>query len=747
MRVRRRLLISATLAAGTLGVAEVRGPVHADPPDVVINEFMASNGTTLVDDDGNYSDWIELWNRGDTPADLTGWHLTDSAGNPTKWTFPALDLPADGYLVVFASDDDEAYPLHTNFKLSAGGEYLGLTDTGGTVMSEYAPTFPAQLVDVSYGIGSDATIGFLLHPTPGGPNEVAGSGVAATPVLSHEGGWIDAPVQVTAASSTPGATLVYTTDGSLPSATNGSEYTTPIDVTGSSMLRVVAVRDDWFDSQPASATFYAIDEVLAQVGQPAGWPGGPVNSQVFDYGFVPGLSPAEVAEVEAALLAAPVMNVQADQAHFTDPATGIYTHSRESGSAWERPVSVDFIDPAGGESFHRAAGIRIKGGSSRAPSNPKHSFRLTFGPQYSGLLTHPLFGPTGIQTFASVDLRSEQNFSWHRGSNRNTMLRDVWLRDSQAAIGHPATRSRWTHLFLNGQYWGLYMLTERVGEVDAAQRFGGTANDYDVLKHGDQYEYEVEDGDDDQWTELWDAVANGHLTDAEYSLVSTLVDLPNLVDSRIVDIVAGNMDSAPSSPLGDLRANNWFAVGSDDMPFQFFLHDGEHTLGAPNHLVTVDRTGPFPLGNANPMWHAKNFNPGWLHGVLLTRADYRVLVRQRVAALLAPDGPLGTTPSLARWNARQAEVEPLVAAEAARWGDASGTSFGVADWEAEVAWVEDEWFPYRAEIVIHQLAIDGLLAIPLLGDATGAYELAVRQSYTSITSANSSIAKDATTEQ
>jgi len=127
------------------------------PPTInaapVITEFMASNKVTLADDDGDYSDWIELHNPDPAPVSLQGWYLTDKATKKTKWTFPAITLPANGYLVVFASGKDHtdpAKPLHTNFKLSADGSYLGLIKPdGATPASEFSPAFPAQYPDVA----------------------------------------------------------------------------------------------------------------------------------------------------------------------------------------------------------------------------------------------------------------------------------------------------------------------------------------------------------------------------------------------------------------------------------------------------------------------------------------------------------------------------------------------------------------------------------------------------------------------
>src|SRR4051812_21125977 len=73
---------------------------------VRIAEFMAVNRTTLADEDGDFSDWVEIYNGSDNAVNLEGWHLTDNAGNPDKWTFPTVNLSAGGRLIVFASNKD-----------------------------------------------------------------------------------------------------------------------------------------------------------------------------------------------------------------------------------------------------------------------------------------------------------------------------------------------------------------------------------------------------------------------------------------------------------------------------------------------------------------------------------------------------------------------------------------------------------------------------------------------------------------
>ncbi len=127
-----------------------------------ITEFLASNDDGLLDADGDASDWLEIYNPGSEAVDLTGLHLTDSASNLSKWTFPSgFSLDPGGYRVVFASDKNGVLAgseLHTNFKLSADGEYLALVGADGTtIIDQFAPNFPAQVEDVSYGLAMSPT--------------------------------------------------------------------------------------------------------------------------------------------------------------------------------------------------------------------------------------------------------------------------------------------------------------------------------------------------------------------------------------------------------------------------------------------------------------------------------------------------------------------------------------------------------------------------------------------------------------
>ncbi len=141
---------------------------------VTISEFMASNQSVLADDDGDFEDWIEVHNNALEPIDLKDWHLTDTSSNLTKWQFPDVTLAAREHLVVFASGknrSDAVATLHTNFKLQADGEYLALVQPAGIIEFEYAPEYPEQHADISYGLAADGqSFGYFSEPTPGQPN-------------------------------------------------------------------------------------------------------------------------------------------------------------------------------------------------------------------------------------------------------------------------------------------------------------------------------------------------------------------------------------------------------------------------------------------------------------------------------------------------------------------------------------------------------------------------------------------------
>ncbi|HSH17593.1 MAG TPA: lamin tail domain-containing protein, partial [Verrucomicrobiae bacterium] len=211
--------------------AEVALHIVQPASHLVISEFMADDETILADEDGQHSGWIEIHNPTPSPVHLSGHFLTDDAGDPTQWAFPDLELAAGGYLVVFASGKnrtDPGAPLHTNFELKNDGEYLALVGPGPVLLHAFAPAFPSQRADISYGIlgGDLSLVRYLGEPTPGSVNNETPAPPARVR-FSHPSGTFTGTFDVTLTSDTPGAVIRYTLDGSAPGLDQGAVYSDP----------------------------------------------------------------------------------------------------------------------------------------------------------------------------------------------------------------------------------------------------------------------------------------------------------------------------------------------------------------------------------------------------------------------------------------------------------------------------------------------------------------------------------------
>ncbi|MDD3732760.1 MAG: lamin tail domain-containing protein, partial [candidate division Zixibacteria bacterium] len=148
-------------------VVEVTAPVV---PAVKINEFMAANSKTIIDQDGDFDDWLELYNASDSAVGLAGFYLSDNISNLTQWSFPDTHIAPHGYLLVWADGEEEQAGLHAGFKLSASGEALVLATPELAVVDQIS--FGAQTSDVSFGRSTDGGDDwrFFTTPTPGNSN-------------------------------------------------------------------------------------------------------------------------------------------------------------------------------------------------------------------------------------------------------------------------------------------------------------------------------------------------------------------------------------------------------------------------------------------------------------------------------------------------------------------------------------------------------------------------------------------------
>ncbi|NLZ07051.1 MAG: hypothetical protein GXY19_17925 [Phycisphaerae bacterium] len=708
---------------------------------VVLNEFLASNGQGATDPQGEHDDWIELHNPAAVPVSVGGMYLTDDASDPTRWRIRnGTSIAAKGYLLIWADNDVTDAGLHASFSLSASGEEIALYDTDGATLLD-SIRFERQAVDVSYGRFPDGTGDWLpmAYPTPGQANRRSYDGAVAKPRFGRTRGFYDVPTYVSITCATEEAEIYYTTDGSDPfGGEHGSvgataiRYHEPIRVSRTTCLRAAAMRSGWLPSPVETHTYLFVDDVVTQSPNherpAANWPAGNVNGQVIDYGMDPDVvnDPQYKNLMDDALLAIPSVSLVTDLANLFNAQSGIYVNASREGRTWERPVSVELLRPDGAEGFQIDSGLRIRGGFSRSGGNPKHSFRLFFRSDYGvSKLEYPLFDDEGVAQFDNLDLRTAQNYAWSLDSSnpgsKNTFLREVFCRDIQGAMGRPYTRSRFYHLYLNGQYWGLYQSQERSEASYAESYFGGDSEDYDVIMT-DGYQTSFTDGSIDMWNHLWSLCEEGFATDQQYYAVQgkrpngaddpTLavhVDVENLIDYMLGIFFTGN-DDAPVTLGGD-RANNFFAIRNRRPEardgWKFFAYDNEHSLGVSRGL-NDDRTATVRAGQSR-----SHFNPQWLHQKLMAHPEYLMRFADHAHRHFFHDGAMTPENAVALCWSRALEIDLAIIAESARWGDQrpdrTNRPYTKADWWAEVnGYLLETYFPARTQIVVNQLRVRGL---------------------------------------
>ena len=662
---------------------------------VRITEFLAENALGLTDSDGEHSDWIELQNQGPAAVDLAGWRLTDDWQNLALWVFPSTVLQPSQFLTVFASGKNRRISgaeLHTNFKLSSGGEYLALVRPNGTVVQEF--DFGPQRKDVSYGVVGDTNL-FMPQPTPGQTNGAGVLGFVEDTKFTPRRGFYSNTVSLSITSATPAAEIWFTTDGTAPSpnAAGSTRYTGLIGISNTTTLRARAFLANYVASDVDTHSYLFTATAARQSETPPGfpltWSDYGMNQQIVNQALPP-------YDITNALLSLPAVSLVLPIASTFGPQ-GIYLNSTQVGDAWERETSIEMIFPDGTDGFQADAGLRMHGYSSRGHGfTRKHSLHLNFRSRYGPSKLHfPLFPDTEVNDFDQIVLRASSTDSFpcydinlsRWDPRRATYIRDQWMRDAMRDLGHPTSHGRYVHLWLNGLYWGQYNLAELLGDDFAANYFGGNREDYDVLKD----DLIVDGGDASRWNELQSMVAGGVTTETLYQRAQgnnpdgtrnpsypVYLNLPNYIDFMMLHITAG---------AEDFPNNNWWSCrnrGPDSDGFHFVPWDQEisnesltRTVNAWGErfeeVATIDRAGYF-------------------YDKLRRYVNFRQLFMDRVWFTLSADGPLSSAKNAARWLARQNEIDRSIVAESARWGDSSHSPASTrANWLNEMNFVANYW--------------------------------------------------------
>lgn len=526
---------------------------------IVINEIMSSNTTTIYDEDGDASDWIELYNSGSDQINLKGCYLSDDSLDIKKWLFGNVVINPGEYLIVFASDKDTLMNYwHTNFKISASGEKIILSDSSGSNIDKV--DVPVSLSDVSYGRVSDGSLPWIFQtPSPGSTN--TGKAIrdfSDSVSVSLPGGFYSSSVSVELSAGE--SDIFYTLDGSDPDS-GSLKYSGAINITESTILKARSTKADHLLSPTIHHSYFINEEsdlpVVSLISDPY---------NLFDYNY----------------------GIYADGPGWTPNPPH---HGANYWMDWERPAHIQFFDENENLSFSKNCGIEIYGGYTR--SFPQKSISVKFKNDYgSSALEYALFPGFDVTTFKSFILRNSGN------DFQFTHIRDAMMQTLVKELDIDYLEYRPAATYINGEYWGIYNIREKISEHYVANRHGVDPDNIDMLEGN----MEVIHGDSRHYYELVNYLSNNDMsTDEAYDYVNSKIDLDNCLLYFAAQVYYNSQDWPannlkywrPKTPDGKWR---WILF---DLDFGFNLYE---TNGQAENHVYYLFSGIETRPGSNPPW-------------------------------------------------------------------------------------------------------------------------------------------------
>jgi hypothetical protein len=630
-------------------------------------------------------------------------HPVASANAPA---LPAADSLATASAEVESGDPFLSYPLAFAGHLVPGTNILGLhglnlTHTGSDFL--LLPELDIRRQDLSTGLVN----GYFDTPTPVAPNSQAVPGFIADTRFSVRRGFFTAPFPLEITSATPDVAIRYTTDGTTPTESHGTLYSGPILIERTTTLRAAAFRSGYRPTNVDTQTYVFIADVERQ----------PVRTvSYWDVGMDPNVvNNPGTHTVAQALADVPTLSIVMEPADLFGSTTGIYTNATREASVdpfWEKRCSAEYFyhpDYRGpyrvADGFQIDCGIVISGNFSRLSHNPKHSFRLKFKREYgASRLEFPLFPTSSVDEYETLTIRTGHNQGWATNITQTDMLRDQHARDIQGFDPTQAVSDgNHVHLYLNGQYWGLYFFSERPDDAFGAEHYGGRKEDYDAFKGlsaGGSTRAEIIAGDRTAWAAMYAAAAKDLTLPENYHALLQYIDLDQLIDYTIGTLYQGDLDGPTgwiNGPPNSLEPKNFYAMRRrhPDGRFRFFRWDAEFIFGSVNDDVS-ERNG--------------TENPGYLHYRLRRNPEYRRHFGDRVHKYFFNDGAFTVARQKQFYLDRAAQIDKAVVAESARWGDAKREPPFTRDthWVNERNRVTNSWMPNRHNIILNQFRNDNL---------------------------------------
>jgi len=537
---------------------------------VVINEYSAANYSDFSDNYGENEDWFELYNSGATSIDLNGYYLSDKANNLTKYQInTSVQINGNDHLTIFASGRDEitGTNIHTNFKIhqTKGNEWAILTSPDGTTVIDSVFIRPC-LTNQSRGRTSDGldTWGIFTNPSPNNSNIGALTGYTETPLFSFAPGNYPNTINLELSTSDPSLNIYFTTDGNHPSASS-TPYLSSIELTETTVVKAIAISDDteYHQSFIEYGTFFIADTYTV-----------------------------------------PVISVSGNQ---VDNLLG--------GNDWIEPHGT-FEYYRDGILVDKASGEFNKHGNDSWAYNQRGFDYITrdqFGYNYA--IKDEIFRTKDRDKYQRLIIKAAANDNYpfsYGGSGAH--IRDAYVQSlSQIADLRMDERSYEPCIvFLNGEYWGLYEVREKVDDIDFTDYYYDQDEGYvDYLKTwgGTWIEY----GTDTGWTNIQNYILSNDMSvELNYDHAKEFYNTGSLIDYYILNSYIVNADWLNwntawwrgTHPDGDKRKWRYTLWDMDNT----FDHGTNYT-GVPTQSPTANPCDPESIGDPGgqghvPIWNA-----------------------------------------------------------------------------------------------------------------------------------------------
>ena len=558
---------------------------------------------------------------------------------------------------------------------------------------------------------------------------------AEAPVFSMPHGIYNQRFNLSITSPVLDGIVYYTDDGSDPRE-KGLVYEGALDIRTTTIVRSAFLVSDSVWSDVATASYIFPNSLLSQGNTPFGYPQywGKYcqisGTAIADYEMDPDIvgNQTYAPYVTEGITTLPIVSLVTDKGNLFSSENdsikgGIYIYTGcpvgdGTGRGWERPVSFELIGGSANHDLTVDCCLKLHGGHGRLPEkNPKHAFRLHFKGDYGPKsLKYRVFGKRAPKKFDALVLRTFFGYSWQHWDNaqRNKAqyARDLWTRETQAKFGDPISTGQYVHLFLNGLYWGMYNLCERVDSKYCSNRFGGLEEDWDVAEvdggAGNYHAAIPVSGTIDAWNRMADLIYDLPNHSSYMHLIGCgsdgkpnvkyppLLDVDNFIHFMLINLYGGNTD---------WDHHNWYAYRDrvwEAEGFRFICWDSENVLVSPTENLTNKNNRGCPTGFLNR---------------LMKQGIFAHHFHEEAQKALTHGGPLTPESALATWDSLSNVIELALWDEAARWGDyrrdvhpyTSQGSLYKPDgtYASERTRLLKQYFPVRTDNFIQQLRNKG----------------------------------------